>query len=326
MIYTLFVVAVATLFALAFHLVFDPLRDIPGPFAARFTRLWELQQIRGNKFEQTNEELHAKYGSVVRLAPGRYSIDDAAALKLMFGHASKFRKASFYHAFGNPDTLKADMFSELEINRHSAKRRKVASLYSMTTLLSYECFVDRCNETLCLRLRDFADKAAPLHVPKWMQYYAFDVIGEITVGASFGMLDRPDCPDPLGILEAIHEGTVYGSRVGLFSELHPWLGRRTSALKMKIPFDTVFSFIQEQIAKRRSDKMSPDRADFLDKLLRMQADGKASELDIITTVGANIAAGSDTTAISLSAVIYNLLMHPECTHKLRAEIDQLAND
>lgn len=31
--------------------------------------------------------------------------------------------------------------------------------------------------------------------------------------------------------------------------------------------------------------------------------------------------GSDTTAISLSAVIYNLLHHPECLAKLRAEID-----
>ncbi|KAK3112405.1 hypothetical protein LTR53_011352 [Teratosphaeriaceae sp. CCFEE 6253] len=303
--------------------VSDPLRDVPGPLLARFTRLWELQRVRGNHFEQVNWELHAKYGTgpIVRLAPGRYSINDRTALKQVFGHASKFPKAPFYHAFGHPDPLQADMFSELDINRHGAKRRKVASLYSMTALLSYEQFVDRCNATLCSRLRGFADR--PLHVPSWMQYYAFDVIGEITVGEPFGMMDRPECPDPRGILQAIHDSMVYGSRMGLFSELHPWLGRVTSAFGIKIPFDTVMSFIREQIAKRRADKTSAHRADFLDKLLRMQDDNKVSELDIITTIGANIAAGSDTTAISLSSIVYNLLTHPECARKLQAELDDL---
>ncbi|KAK3109792.1 hypothetical protein LTR53_016571 [Teratosphaeriaceae sp. CCFEE 6253] len=306
-----------------YALVSDPLRDVPGPLLARFTRLWELQRVRGNHFEQVNWELHAKYGPIVRLAPGRYSINDRTALKQVFGHASKFPKAPFYHAFGHPDPLQADMFSELDINRHGAKRRKVASLYSMTALLSYEQFVDRCNATLCSRLRGFADR--PLHVPSWRQYYAFDVIGEITVGEPFGMMDRPECPDPRGILQAIHDSMVYGSRMGLFSELHPWLGRVTSAFGIKIPFDTVMSLIREQIAKRRADKTSAHRADFLDKLLRMQEDNKVSELDIITTIGANIAAGSDTTAISLSSIVYNLLTHPEYARKLQAELDDLSS-
>ncbi|KAJ4512475.1 hypothetical protein HRR83_006991 [Exophiala dermatitidis] len=40
----------------------DPLRDVPGPFWARFTRLWYLKEIAGGRFEKTNVQLHNKYG------------------------------------------------------------------------------------------------------------------------------------------------------------------------------------------------------------------------------------------------------------------------
>lgn len=40
----------------------DPLRSVPGPFWARFTRLWYLKQVAGGHFEKTNVELHRRHG------------------------------------------------------------------------------------------------------------------------------------------------------------------------------------------------------------------------------------------------------------------------
>jgi hypothetical protein len=42
--------------------ILDPLRNIPGPFLARFTRLWYLKHVWGGKFEQANIELHKRFG------------------------------------------------------------------------------------------------------------------------------------------------------------------------------------------------------------------------------------------------------------------------
>ena len=42
----------------------DPLRTVPGPFFARFTRLWYLKAVWHGKFEKTNIALHKKYGIV----------------------------------------------------------------------------------------------------------------------------------------------------------------------------------------------------------------------------------------------------------------------
>lgn len=40
----------------------DPLRSVPGPFLARFTRLWYLNEVARGHFEKTNIELHKKHG------------------------------------------------------------------------------------------------------------------------------------------------------------------------------------------------------------------------------------------------------------------------
>jgi hypothetical protein len=39
-----------------------PLRGIPGPFAAKFSRIWKLVEILKGHFEKTDIALHRKYG------------------------------------------------------------------------------------------------------------------------------------------------------------------------------------------------------------------------------------------------------------------------
>jgi hypothetical protein len=70
----------------------DPLRSIPGPFLARFTRLWYLYAIYKGDFELTDIEFHKRYGAIWRVAPGEYSIDDVDAAKTIYGHGKAFVK------------------------------------------------------------------------------------------------------------------------------------------------------------------------------------------------------------------------------------------
>jgi hypothetical protein len=55
-------------------ILLDPLRDIPGPFFARFTRWWYFNEIWKGSFERTEIELHKRYGPIVRIAPREYSV------------------------------------------------------------------------------------------------------------------------------------------------------------------------------------------------------------------------------------------------------------
>lgn len=89
------ILACLPLLILLFKIVraaFDPLRDIPGPFLARFTRLWMFYTFWTEKTHDRMRDLHKKYGPVVRVAPGKYSFNDAEANKVIFSHSSKFIK------------------------------------------------------------------------------------------------------------------------------------------------------------------------------------------------------------------------------------------
>lgn len=71
----------------------------------------------------------------------------------------------------------------MDAKSHSELRRKVASVYSMSSLVSYEPYVDECNTLLLERMFEFADSGAVFDMGHWFQCYAFEVIGKITVNA-----------------------------------------------------------------------------------------------------------------------------------------------
>jgi hypothetical protein len=73
----------------------DPLRIVPGPFLARFSRLWYFLEIYKGNFEERNIVLHKKYGSIVRIAPHEYSVDDVDAARTIYGHGNAFVKVCF---------------------------------------------------------------------------------------------------------------------------------------------------------------------------------------------------------------------------------------
>lgn len=75
----------------------------------------------------------------------------------------------------------SNLFAELDVKEHSTQRRRIASLYSMTTLLSYESFIDSCTTILMEKFNKFARERRPVEMVQWLQFYAFDVIGAITV-------------------------------------------------------------------------------------------------------------------------------------------------
>ncbi|KFZ14545.1 hypothetical protein V501_03179 [Pseudogymnoascus sp. VKM F-4519 (FW-2642)] len=334
----------------------SPLRDIPGPFLARYTRLWKLREIYKGAFQETNIELHRKHGDysflkldssgqcklladrdpgpIVRIAPNEYSIDDPDAVKVIYGLGSQFIKSPWYTASGDPDPHGTpDLFSDRNPTRHAASRRKVASAYSMTALAQLEPLVDECYVVLRDRFIEFADRGKVVDMAHWMQCYAFDVIGEITVGKRFGFLDQGDDID--GIMAAISQYLSYGAMVGVYAEFHRFAAKLLSFLPQKQGggMAAMGKFANAQVQQRLSktaavdagdDKHPNQKGDFLSKMLNLHHENpeKITLKDVFLTCITNIGAGSDTTSISLCSVFYHLCKHPEVAQRLRAEIDE----
>ncbi|PMD27974.1 cytochrome P450 [Hyaloscypha hepaticicola] len=311
-----------------FRALSTPLRGIPGPFLARFTRFWKLKEIYKGHFEKTNVKLHRKYGPIVRIAPNEYSIDDPDAVKIIYGLGSQFIKSPWYIAAGSADKHPpADLFTDRNPTRHAATRRKVASAYSMTNLAQLEPFVDECSSLLRKRFTEFADQKRTIDMGHWMQCYAFDVIGEITVAKRFGFLDTGEDLD--GIMLGIHRYLIHCAHVGVYSEFHRPISKLMRLIRGSGGDSAFVDFTQSQLQERLANmdiEKIESKGDFLSKLLSLHADKpeKVTMADVFMACMTNIGAGSDTTGLSLSAVIYYLCKNPEVMRKLREEIDGLA--
>ncbi|KIW96446.1 uncharacterized protein Z519_03515 [Cladophialophora bantiana CBS 173.52] len=307
----------------------DPLRSVPGPFWARFTRLWYLREVAGGHFEKTNIALHKKYGSIVRIAPNYYSIDDADAIKTIYGHGSNFVKGKWYIASNNPKNKHPDLFTDLNPETHAVNRRNVASLYSMTSLVAMEPNAVACADILVQKLTEFANSHVPINLQVWLQYYAFDTIALITLSKRFGFLDTGK--DNGSMIAALHSYLLYLSKVGVYHEWHYFLNWILSLLPNG-GMHYMGSFMRQQVLEGQRQKSksalekdeSKPTDDFLTKLLRMHAlqPDRFPMESVFSTCGTNIGAGSDTTSVSLAGILYHLMKAPATLEKLRHELDQ----
>lgn len=115
--------------------------------------------------------------------PGYFSIDDVESHRTIYGHGNAWIKGEFYIAWNvGPDPAFTNLFAARDPAMHASMRRKVASMYSMSSLVSYEPYVDHCIELFHGQLEKFASADLVINLGNWMQYFAFDAVSMITVG------------------------------------------------------------------------------------------------------------------------------------------------
>ncbi|KAI0441043.1 cytochrome P450 [Xylaria telfairii] len=312
--------------------VLSPLRSVPGPFLARCGDLWYLWQVRKGRWEARNIELHRKHGGIIRYGPNRYSFSDPEALGTIYGHGARFAKSDWYNAWASPAADGWNLFADRSIQRHANTRRQLQNTYSMTSLVSYEPYVNVCSELFSQRLSEMSKAGKPVDMGHWLQCYAFDVIGQITYGKRIGFLDQGT--DIYGVMGMIEKQLVYGSLIGIYSRFHRATFAVLSLLAGKKGAGREFIVrLSSASIKEEQEKRKTGEADnreligaepFLSKFLsKHEADpDKFSMEHVLAGCTANLAAGSDTTGITLSAILYYLFKHPNCLQALRREITE----
>ncbi|PTB63608.1 cytochrome P450 [Trichoderma citrinoviride] len=307
----------------------SPTRHVPGPLLARFTRLWYFRRVAVGRFEHENIQLHRQYGPIVRLAPNMYSIDIPEAVNTVYGIGSKLPKSEWYDGWKHPSPDAWTIFPDKDIKRHAQTRRVFQGLYSMSSLVSYEKYVDECADVLLSRLSLFSKSKEPINMGHWFQCYAFDVIGNITFSKPFGFLDRGE--DVSGLLQALQKVLAYSTLVGIYSSLHPYIFAVTNFFGMGGAAGRTYlaGYVRERIRQRKAEQTkkvkrvhtdgSPE--DFLEKIMikNKDAPSKVTDYHVFMMSMSNIIAGSDTTAISLSAILYYLIQYPNAMRKVREE-------
>lgn len=312
--------AVASIGYAIYQLYLHPLASVPGPFWAKFFRLWMTKHSWDGDMSVTMIALHQKYGSLVRTGPNEVSVSDLGAIKTIYGAGTRFRKSDWYSVWQGH--RKFDLFAERDEKVHGSQRRLISRAYAMESLRDLEPYV---NNAVNVFLDNMAERQNQvIDMGKWVQLFAFDVIGEITFSKPFGFMDAANDDGSFAQIEgALKSAAWIGQIPGLYwlhDSLMPYIGNH---LGITARHGSLRQFALREVRARQ--ERGTDRKDILSKLLATHA-GNPEGLDdnaVTSMATSNIFAGSDTTAISTRAIIYYLLKNPGCKAKLIEEIDGL---
>jgi cytochrome P450 len=279
---------------------------------------------------------------VVRYGPNRFSISDPLAAAAIYGPGSKSTKSPWYQSWSAPSPHAWSLFSDQDAKRHASNRRQYQNTYSMSTLVHYESYVDECADLFCQRLSEMMASdswsSRPVDMGHWLQCYAFDVIGMITYSKRIGFLDFGE--DVGEMMQNLGDHLAYASVVGVYPWLHPLLStvRNWLAGSRGKGRQFIVNFTQECMAahqaKPKAEVLLPEddakgeaqreTMDFLSKFVQKHSENPSAftTYHVLSGCVSNMVAGSDTTSISLSAILYHVLRNPGVLKRLREEVDQ----
>lgn len=139
--------------------------DIPGPFVASFSRLWQLYHIFDGHTEVATIEAHAKYGKFVRISHQEVSVSDPEAIKALL--VAPLPKAPWYQIFNLPDRRYVNQMGELDPKRHIHKQRNVAAGYALSNVIQSEPYIDDLIRSLEANFDKLTKEGKPVEFDHW---------------------------------------------------------------------------------------------------------------------------------------------------------------
>lgn len=279
------------------------------------------------------DKLHAKYGPIVRYAPGRLSINSAAAVHLIHGTGSTSlcTKSVAYLNPANGGSINADR----DIASHHARRKIWERALSARVLPSYIAPFVQFTNALILTLQSTSGE--PTSVNKYIRLFTFDAIG--LVG-----FDREGRFDGLktGTLNPAIKQMIDMMRIGVYMMLVPWLHiiagyvpamgiiYRPEHLFRGATKETLSQYCgvkgQKHVEDEEANPISfndvssaKQRRGFTDILNQIHPNPSLGDRRTVSDCVLLTIAGADTTTSSLVHTIYRLARHAKLQAKVHSE-------
>lgn len=293
---------------------FSPLKDIPGPFWASFSRLWHLRiTYDGNQNEQLTQA-HEKYGHFVRLANNEVSVCHPDAIRKVL--LAPLKKGDMYKMSTFPDWRYQNPMSIVDPKRKVELSKQFASGYTLTNALKSEEAQDGLVVQLLEWIDKFAASGGPMELDKFITFFTFDLLGEVLFSKPFGYISAgEDIGGSIATnLKLIGTHAYVSHFRGIqLAALNPWT---TKLLPWGHLFNTAFAALEER-------KADPDaRYDVVAHWLRTSAEhpDRLTDKDILANATANVGAGSDTVSCATQSFLYYMTRNPEMWRRARDEI------
>lgn len=317
----IFVVALVTVvgytvWQCVYNAYFHPLARFPGPFWHGVSYLPRNYYTSKGIILYHIQELHEKYGPIIRLTPNELSFSDARAWRDIYHCKSSEKGHEIPHSmsFYNPLGVAASVLSS-DRESHDTVRKILSPGFSERAWRSQELMFSTYADLLMDRLSKVAaGNKQRVNIRDWLAWYAFDVAGQLVHGSDFGCLRSGKYhPWIRNLVAMVQDATVLQAicDLGFLPVLRYvmlTLGIGCAALREHNDFTRLQT--QQRI------NLGTDRHDYIGRLL--SAGLRREHID--ANGGFLVLAGSETVATSLAGTVYLLATHPSVMKKLQDEI------
>lgn len=299
------------------------LRHIPGPFLASFSDLWLANKYwTGTQYRTLIQELHAKYGPVVRWGPTRVSFASPASIQEIYLNKPVFPKAEAYSPltlFSNGKEIPSILAIRDE-KRVSTIKRHMTGGFSQASFLKQEPQIDHVLVQFLDALKKVEDDVIPIST--MLRWWSFDTINRVAFS------------DDLGFLKAGGTdigGVFLGARLR-FERWKTWYALpKLERLIYKNPIvsrlpssnkNILVGLAMKRVQERQNDDEKALDKDLIGRFLAANRNHPeaVTKTDVLGLTISTIHAGSDTTAASSTMVLVNLLRTPKALSRLQEEI------
>lgn len=197
-----------------YRLYFGSLAKIPGPKLAAVTTYYEAyyNTIKGGQFLFKIQELHQKYGPIIRIGPNELHINDPEFYDQIYSNIGRWDKDSqFVNQFDNTDSA----FGTVPHDLHRLRRRAFQGFFSKQKIASLEPLIQSIVEKLCARLEQYRVAGKVMPIRHAYECLTCDVILEYALGINDGNIDHPD------FNPALHETIKKVGEMGHYMKLIP---------------------------------------------------------------------------------------------------------
>ncbi|KAF3024104.1 hypothetical protein E8E14_002621 [Neopestalotiopsis sp. 37M] len=321
----LYIPAAAILVAVAgwfYTVLSSPMAKLPGDWITKFTDIpFRYNTVKGRRPKWV-QSLHEKYGPIVRISPTEASFQDVNTTREMYRVKGEYLKGAFYDKLANGQV---SVFTTRDTGIHKRQRRLLSSEMSESSLQKHLPVVETKVRLAIQRMQEEMQQRNTTDVFHWFLSMATDVIGELSFGRSFDMLETGGKSDYIKNLQDV-------ARVGGILSTFPMLVKLTRFVP--IPFISeatekrrrIRGYADESI--QRHQRIVEEQGDdakptLLSKLYNLAGTEKLTFAEVSDNASAYIIAGSDTTANTLTYLVWLVCRHPDIKARLLAELAAL---
>ncbi|KAK3900985.1 cytochrome P450 [Staphylotrichum tortipilum] len=301
------------------------LAAVPGPWYSRFTHLVLKYHVMSGRRVFYVDDLHRRYGPIVRLTPEEVAVADVGAFAQIHKIGSGFNKSAWYDSL-TPNRSPGIFFMR-DPHRHAARRRLFAQPFSNSALQrNWGAEIRSRVEIAVSRIRQDA-LAGEADLLRWWTLMATDLITHLCFGESFRMLEHGKQTPYIDSVQLVF------LKAALQTEAYPLY-----LLAQLIPLKKVQSMVRSDEvvvshgarAVRNMRNTSGNTQNLFGQMVAM-ADNQdktavITESDVAGEAGNLIVAGSDTTAVTLTYLVWAVLKRPALRRELEEEVAGLSED